>query len=255
MTKNKESNLNETRSMDDDVERVEDTQTVDAASKEPQSDEHPSHAETEQDKHASPDSNKDTSHTSEPSSPQTPAEDSSESADEPMASNKDSQDDQTETSDDDAASELETLRAQLDDYKSRYMRLYAEFENARKRMDREKQDFVKYANEEVLVGFLSILDNLELSVKAAIDQHEDYAAFRKGIEMVMTQVYELLKKHGVEPISTDGQKFDPHCHEILMQEQNDEAEDGAILEVFQKGYRLHEKVIRTAKIKINHKSS
>jgi molecular chaperone GrpE len=147
--------------------------------------------------------------------------------------------------------ELETVQAQLQDYKSRYMRLYAEFENARKRMERERQEFVKYASEDVVVGFLSVLDNLELTVQAAMNKHEDYEAFRKGIEMVMTQVYELLKKQGVEPIVTDGQKFDPHCHEILMQEENQDQVDGAILQVFQKGYKMHEKVIRTAKIKVN----
>lgn len=156
---------------------------------------------------------------------------------------------------DEAVSELDKLQAELNDYKNRYMRLYAEFDNARKRMEREKQEFVKYANEDLIVDFLSVLDNLELSVKAAETQHEDQAAFLKGMQMVMTQTHDLLKKSGVNVIETDGKKFDPHCHEILMQEESDSSEDGEILEVFQKGYMLYEKVIRTAKIKVAQSKS
>ena len=80
-------------------------------------------------------------------------------------------------------------------YKDQYIRLYAEFENARKRMDREKQEFVKFANEGLITEFLGILDNLERSVEAAKVKHQDYAAFLKGIEMVMAHVHEMLKNN------------------------------------------------------------
>ncbi|MCK5259577.1 MAG: nucleotide exchange factor GrpE [Candidatus Omnitrophica bacterium] len=135
-------------------------------------------------------------------------------------------------------------------YKEQYIRLYAEFENARKRMDREKQEFVKFANEGLIAEFLGILDNLERSVESAKAKHQDYAAFLKGIEMVMAHVHEMLKNNGVVPVEAQGKIFDPHCHEVLMQEETEEMDDGMVMEEFQKGYRLGEKVIRTAKVKV-----
>ena len=139
---------------------------------------------------------------------------------------------------------------QLKEYKDKYLRLYAEFENARKRMERDKQEFVKYANEGLIEEFLGILDNLERSVEAAKAKHQDYEGFLKGIEMVMAHVHEMLKKNGVRKMETKDKIFDPHCHEILMQEQSEDLEDGKILEEFQKGYYLGDKVVRTAKVKV-----
>lgn len=142
------------------------------------------------------------------------------------------------------------LQRDLADYKDRYIRLYAEFENARKRNEREKMDFVKYASEQLIIEFLAILDNLELSLNAAKDKHEDYEAFIKGVEMVMTHIYGMLKKNGVKQVEAEGKMFDPNCHEVLMQEPRDGIEDGTVIGVFQKGYCLHDKVIRTAKVKL-----
>jgi len=151
------------------------------------------------------------------------------------------------------AAEYEKLAQEAADYKDKYMRLFAEFDNARKRMEREKLDFVKYANEELLGDFLNILDDLERSIEAAKAKHEDYTAFLKGIEMVMAQVYEMLKKNNVKPIESIGKKFDPHCHEALMQEETEQAEDDVILEEFQKGYSIGDRVIRSAKVKVAKK--
>jgi len=135
-------------------------------------------------------------------------------------------------------------------YKDKYIRLYAEFENARKRMEREKSEFVKYSNEVLLAEFLNILDDLERSVQAANTKHEDYEAFLKGIQMVMAHVYEMLKKNGVKPIEAKGKPFDPHAHEVLMQEETSSSEDGIVLEEFQKGYLYNDRVIRTSKVKV-----
>ncbi len=136
------------------------------------------------------------------------------------------------------------------EYKDKYIRLYAEFDNARKRMERERIEFTKYANEELISEFLSVLDDLERSVEAARSKHEDYAAFLKGVEMVMAHIYEMLKENGVKPIDTKGKMFDPHCHEVLMQEENDKAPEGMVLEEFQKGYFLGDRIVRTAKVKV-----
>jgi molecular chaperone GrpE len=150
-------------------------------------------------------------------------------------------------------SEYAQLTVEAAKNKDQYVRLYAEFENARKRMDRERLEYVRYANEELIVEFLDILDNLERSIESAKAKHEDYEAFVKGVEMVMTHIYDMLKKNGVTPILVEGKMFDPHRHEVLMQEEREDLDDGAVIEEFQKGYCLGEKVVRTAKVKVAKK--
>ena len=146
--------------------------------------------------------------------------------------------------------EHQKLLDEVSEHKDKYLRIYAEFENMRKRTEREKLEFVRYANQELIVEFLSILDDLERSVEAARANHEDYTAFLKGVEMVMAHVYDLLRKNDVKPIEAKGKMFDPHCHEALMQEETDDAEEGTVLDELQKGYMLGDKVIRTNKVKV-----
>ena len=150
-------------------------------------------------------------------------------------------------------SDYQKLLADLAEYKDKYLRLYAEFDNARKRMERERLEFVKYANEGLLSEFLNILDDLERSMEAAKARHEDYAAFVKGIEMVMAHIYEMLKRNHVKPLESVGKEFDPHAHEVLMLSETEGAEEGTVLEEFQKGYLLGDRVIRTAKVKVAKK--
>ena len=147
-------------------------------------------------------------------------------------------------------SEYDKLARDAAEYKDKYVRLFAEFDNFRKRMEREKQEFVKYANEGLLAEFLNILDDLERSVEAARTKHEDYDAFLKGVEMVMAHVYEMLKKNGVKAIDAKSKTFDPHLHEAMMQEETDKAKEGTIVEEFQKGYTFDGRVIRTSKVKV-----
>jgi molecular chaperone GrpE len=147
-------------------------------------------------------------------------------------------------------SEYLAMQKELDGYKDKYLRLFAEFENARKRFDRDRIEFVKYANEGVIKDFLNILDDLERTVAVANDKHHDYEAFLKGVELVMAQVYDLLKKNHVAPIESVGKKYDPHSHEALMQVESADYEDGVVIEEFQKGYYFNDRVIRTAKVKV-----
>jgi molecular chaperone GrpE len=149
----------------------------------------------------------------------------------------------------DAALYDKTVR-ELADYKDRYVRLYAEFDNTRKRYERDRQEFVKYANEGLLADFLNILDDLERAVQAATTKHEDYDAFLKGVELVMGRITDLLKKQDIKPIEAVGKKFDPHCHEILLQVPSAEHEEGTVMEELQRGYYYGERVIRTTKVKV-----
>jgi molecular chaperone GrpE len=149
--------------------------------------------------------------------------------------------------------EYEDLRAAADKSKEhwdRCLRQQADFDNIRKRLERDKQEFQKYAKEDVIVDLLTVLDDLERSVEAAEKHQENAEAFLKGIEMILAHLYDLLKKHGVAPIDAKGKKFDPSVHEALTQTETAEGEDGAVLEEMQKGYRLNDRVIRTAKVRV-----
>ena len=139
----------------------------------------------------------------------------------------------------------------LAEYKDKYLRLYAEFDNARKRMERDKQEFVKYANEQLISDFLMIFDHLDGALKAA-KQSENVNSDEliKGLDMVQKSIDDALAQNNVKPIEAEGKLFDHNCHEILMQEETDEHADGAVLEVFQRGYNIGDRVLRTAKVKI-----
>jgi molecular chaperone GrpE len=151
-------------------------------------------------------------------------------------------------------SEYLKLKAEADkaqDYWDRLLRLQAEFDNTRKRLEREKQDFVKFANEGIIIELLNILDDLERTVELAQSKHQDLPAFLKGAEMILAHLYEMLKEYGVKPIEAEGKLFDPHYHEALMQVENKDVPEHTVAEELQKGYLLNDRVIRTAKVKVS----
>ncbi len=125
------------------------------------------------------------------------------------------------------------------EYFESLQRLQAEFDNFRKRTEKEKFEIVKYAEESLIVDLLDVLDNFELSLKYSEDD---------GVKMIYSELYSLLEKKGLETIETKGD-FNPLFHEALMKE--DRKEDNKILEELQKGYLLNHKVIRTSKVKIS----
>jgi len=133
------------------------------------------------------------------------------------------------------------------------LRVQADFENTRKRLEREKQDFIKFANEGLILELLNILDDLERVVDLAESKNQDMSAFLKGVEMILAHIYEMLKEHGVKPVDAKGKLFDPNFHEALMQVENKELPEHTVVEELQKGYLLNERVIRTAKVKVSKK--
>lgn len=148
-----------------------------------------------------------------------------------------------------SAAEYEKLVRDAAEYKDKYVRLLAEFDNARKRSERERSEFLKYANEGLISDFLGVMDDLDRVVLAAKTHQQNDQAFLKGVEMVMARIHELLRRNNVKPIEAVGKPFDPHCHEILMQEPSDK-EEGTIIEELQKGYWLGDRVVRTSKVKV-----
>ena len=141
------------------------------------------------------------------------------------------------------------------DYYERILRLQADFENAKKRMERETKDFYSYANQEIILKMLNILDDLERAVEAAEEKKEDFSVFLKGVEMILAHLYDLLKDNGVRVIEAQGKKFDPHLHEALMQVESIAYPDETVIEELQKGYFLKDRVIRTTKAKVSTQKS
>jgi len=139
------------------------------------------------------------------------------------------------------------------EFADKILRLQADFENARKRIEREKQDFVKFANEGIILEFLNILDDLERTVNLAEAQKQDPEAFLKGVEMILAHLYEMLKAYGVKPLEVKGKIFDPHCHEALIQVEDNNLPEHTVVEELQKGYMLNDRIIRTAKVKVSKK--
>jgi molecular chaperone GrpE len=146
--------------------------------------------------------------------------------------------------------QLKQAAKEKEEYWDKFLRQQAEFENFRKRQEKEKLEFTKFANEAIILEMLEVLDNLERLVSLAEKHKEDFQSFLKGVEMILAHLYELLKKHAVKPIEAVGKKFDPLYHEVLLTVKSDTDEDNKIVEEFQKGYLLENRVIRTAKVKV-----
>lgn len=141
------------------------------------------------------------------------------------------------------------LRKQLADYKDSIQRLQAEFENYKKRVEKEKLQFRQVACAELVKGLLPIVDSFELALKA-IGGSSD-AKLVKGLEMIYAQFYSVLESQGLRPIKAVGEKLDPYRHEVLLQQEtSDEKQDGIVAEEFQKGYLFNELVLRFSKVKV-----
>jgi molecular chaperone GrpE len=152
----------------------------------------------------------------------------------------------------DLEAELAVLREELakkDDYQDIALRLQAEFDNFRKRSAKERQEFIKYANEGLILELVGMLDNFERSIKAA-DQKQDFKLLHQGVDMISKQLHKLLEEKGLKKIKCVGEKFDPNKHEAIEVVESDEAEEGDILEELQSGYMLNEHVMRPALVKV-----
>jgi molecular chaperone GrpE len=129
----------------------------------------------------------------------------------------------------------------------KYLRICAEFENARRRWEREKVDIVKFAHSGLIRELVVVIDELEHALRA-IQQHSGNKEIGRGVELIYNNLLSLLKKEGLVRIEAKGKKFDPHLHEIVGYREVDELEEHLVLEEVQTGYLLGEKVLRTAKV-------
>jgi molecular chaperone GrpE len=138
------------------------------------------------------------------------------------------------------------LKAERDQLLDRLARLQAEFDNARKRQEREKQDFRDYATGSVVEQFLPVLDNFALALNATGSAEQ----LRTGVELIVKQMDEALKQLQVQAIPTVGQQFDPRVHEALGSVERDDLPDHSVAEEIRKGYRIRERLLRPAMVRI-----
>ncbi len=144
----------------------------------------------------------------------------------------------------------EDLRRTIEEMKDRWLRSQAEFENFKKRLEREKQEFCKFANESVIKDLLPTLDNLDRAMEH-VGEENGNDALRDGLELTRTGLMNVLKKNGLEPIVAVGEKFDPNFHEAVMQQESAEHDENVVLEEIQKGYLLHGRLVRPSIVVIS----
>lgn len=133
-----------------------------------------------------------------------------------------------------------------DNFRDRYLRAVADFDNFRKRSEREKADFFRYAVSSVLKDILPVLDNFD----RALDHAEEGDEFHKGVLLIYKQLFDVLQKHGLSPINETGVHFDPNIHEAVIREEDASVPNHTVVGVLQKGYFIHERLLRPALVKV-----
>jgi molecular chaperone GrpE len=134
----------------------------------------------------------------------------------------------------------------------RYLRAMAELENLKKRAEREKNELYKFANENLLKDLLPVLDNLERALEHG-KEVDDPKALLEGVELTLKGFWAVLEKYGISSVAALGEAFDPHHHEAVMVQENSETPAGVIISQLQKGYRLHDRLVRPAMVIVSKK--
>ena len=146
------------------------------------------------------------------------------------------------------ASELETLRRERDENYDRFVRKAAEFDNYRKRVERERREQADRTVASLLEQLLGAVDDFDLALSASAT---DVASYKKGVEMINAKLHDLLRKQGVKPIEALGADFDPNLHEAVMQEAAAEGQrDNEVIAVLRQGYTLNDRLLRAATVKV-----
>ncbi|MCL6636258.1 MAG: nucleotide exchange factor GrpE [Peptococcaceae bacterium] len=147
----------------------------------------------------------------------------------------------------DLQARLEEEKAKAEEYFNRLTRLQADFENFRRRTRQEKEEFARFASEQLVTALLPVLDNFERALASCGHSVEDV---KNGVEMIYRQMKEVLAAEGLTVIDAVGESFDPKKHEAVMHEETGEHPDNTVLEEFRRGYCLKDKVIRPAMVKV-----
>ena len=150
---------------------------------------------------------------------------------------------------------VKELEAKLDakaeeakDNYDRFLRVSAEFDNYKKRSARELEDFRKYANQSLLKEMLSVVDNLELAIHSADENQRHESSLKEGLDLTRREMLRVFEKFQVTPIESKGKAFDPTYHEAVMQEETDEFPENTVVTEMQKGYLIHDRLLRPAMV-------
>jgi molecular chaperone GrpE len=146
------------------------------------------------------------------------------------------------------ASEVETLKRERDENYDRFVRKTAEFDNYRKRVERERREQSDRAVVNLLQDLLGVVDDFDLAL--TVDAGEGSGSYRKGVEMIHAKLHDFLRKQGVKPIEALGADFDPNLHEAVMQESSPGYRDNEVTAVLRKGYMLNDRLLRPASVKV-----
>jgi molecular chaperone GrpE len=151
---------------------------------------------------------------------------------------------------DDLEAKLETAENKAQENYDRLLRLSAEFDNYKKRTSREMRDMVKYANEKFVIELLTVVDNLERAIASAPDDDKDDPLLQ-GVQLTLGEVHKMLERQNVQPVESLGNPFDPNFHQAMMQEESDEQPPNTVLKEMQKGYTMHDRLIRPAMVVVS----
>lgn len=173
---------------------------------------------------------------------------------------------EAETEKKDAETEVlqgKNLEEELNDQKDKYLRLYAEFENYKKRVAKDKEELVRYGNESLLYELLPVIDNLEMALKhASNDVNNDVSAeyqprmagLVQGVEITLREFLKVIDKFGLTPIIAINRIFDPSLHHAMTQVERDDVDEHTVVEEFRKGYMLRDKVLRPSLVAVSKKT-
>ena len=145
--------------------------------------------------------------------------------------------------------ELVRKADERDEFHNKWLNVHAEYENTRKRIEKEKTNCIKFANEDIIGQLFPIVDNFDMAF-TAMEQAEDKTAMMDGIKLVQKEFHRILECNGVARIKTEGEQFDPNVHEAVLMVETTEYPDGAILEEMRAGYTLNGRLLRPAQVKV-----
>lgn len=157
-----------------------------------------------------------------------------------------------ETAEKTPVDEREQLSAELQEINGKYLRLYAEFDNYKKRVSKDKEELIKYSNESLLYEILPFIDHLEMALKHA--SNEVSSGLVQGVEITLRDLRKTLEKFGLTAIEADGKPFDPVVHHAMSQVERNDTEDNTVVEEFRRGYMLRDKVLRPALVAVSKKT-
>lgn len=152
---------------------------------------------------------------------------------------------------DDIEEKLMAAEEEAKQFYDRFLRVSAEFENYKKRSSREISEFKKFANESLITALLPVIDNLERAVCSSKENNCDIDSLREGIDLTLNEIVKVLEKFDVKPIEALGKEFDPNFHQAMMQEASLDHPDNTILQELQKGYMIHNRLLRPSMVVVS----